>query len=121
SGGFRSIRDKEPVFAALACRTVVRVPAEPYFLAVDGGAKLRLHPTALGFVLRVRHVFPYRTVPVDQVSRPVGGRNGGDDLHTGSLLSDVQLVVSRDRGAAPVSARDQRAIVRRACCAGRGI
>src|SRR5690606_14162531 len=77
-----SIRDKEPVFAALTGRPVIRVPAKPNCLTVDGGAKLRLHPTAFGLVLWVRHVFPYGPVPVQEITCPVRGSNNSDTSHT---------------------------------------
>src|SRR5690606_35646412 len=89
-----SIRDKEPVFAALTGRPVIRVPAKPNCLTVDGGAKLRLHPTAFGLVLWVRHVFPYGPVPVQEITCPVRGSNNSDTSHT-SPPPPPQASVSR--------------------------
>src|SRR5690606_15244075 len=74
-----SICDKEPVFAALTGRPVIRVPAKPNCLTVDGRAKLRLHPTALRFISGIRHVFPYRPVPVHEITCPVRGSNNSQD------------------------------------------
>src|SRR5690606_14700934 len=46
--------NQEPVLAALTCLSVIRIPAEPDFLTVNGPTKFFLHPQAFCFVLRVR-------------------------------------------------------------------
>src|SRR5690606_41012784 len=66
----------------------------PNCLTVDGGAKLRLHPTAFGLVLWVRHVFPYGPVPVQEITCPVRGSNNSDTSHT-SPPPPPQASVSR--------------------------